>query len=112
MSKIPFARSSSSSLISKLTVPLGRRSSNASPIRSSTTSSKTPVKSRTKVEQCDSKTSTFDKSNANANDISPWQTIQKYESNLISDSMLCDNLTSEDNSLEYSLQITPLNTQQ
>jgi len=99
-SKVAFGKSISTTSFTKLTTPLGRRSANASPLRSSNTSSRTLLKSNSKPDPFDSKASTIDKSHTP--DTSPWQTIQKPTSGLISDSFLCGNLVSEDNSLDFS----------
>jgi len=109
MSKVAFGKSISTSSFTKLTTPLGRRSANASPLRSSNTSSRTTlIKSTSKPDPFDSKASTIDKSHP-AFDTSPWTTLQKQASNLISDSFLCGNLVSEDNSLDISSFNIPSN---
>jgi len=84
---------------SKLT-PLGRKSTKPSPIRASTKPTQKIISKQASSKAFDSKTSTIDKSQRT--DSSPWQTFQKLSTNLITESMLCGNLISEDNSLDFS----------
>jgi len=85
--------------ISKLT-PLRHKSAKPSPIQNPTKPLPKVLSKQASSKAFDSKTSTIDKSQRT--DSSPWQTFQKLSANLITESMLCGNLISEDNSLDFS----------